>query len=104
MKVITSKKKDVVPLKRKRGVLRKRMRVLMIEMLMSHKSFMRYSVVFLFPLNNIKVKSFLEISLKSLNLTQIIFHFQGGGGACPMREYNKNNFIFGRGFSYEEGV
>ena len=50
MKVITSKKKDVVPLKRKRGVLRKRMRVLMIEMLMSHKSFMRYGVVFLFPL------------------------------------------------------
>ena len=50
MNVITSKKKDVVPLKRKRGVLRKRMRVLMIEMLMSHKSFMRYSVVFLFPL------------------------------------------------------
>ena len=50
MKVITSKKKDVVPLKRKRGVLKKRMRVLMIEMLMSHKSFMRYSVVFLFPL------------------------------------------------------
>ena len=58
---------------------------------------------FLVAFNNIKVKSFLEISLKSLNLTKIIFHFQGGG-ACPMREYNKNNFIFGRGFSYEEGV
>ena len=61
MKVITFKKKDVVPLKRKRGVLRKRMRVLMIEMLMSHKSFMRHGVVFLCPLVR---KNFWESGLQ----------------------------------------
>ena len=63
MKVITLKKnKNAMPLKRKVGVLRKmmilkivkRMRVLMMEMLMSQRSFMKHGFVFLCPLMRLK--------------------------------------------------
>ena len=62
MKVITSKKNNVMPLKRKVAVLRKmmilkivkRMGVLM-EMLMSQRSCMKHGVVFLCPLMRVKL-------------------------------------------------
>ena len=61
--VITSKKEKVMPLKRNVTALRKimilkivkRIRVLMIEMLMSQRNFMKHGAIFLYPLMRLKL-------------------------------------------------